>query len=86
MIEDILFKRAYWRSRRGLLELDLILLPFVEKSFSSLSVSEKQQYLQLLEQDDHDILNWVMAKSICEQAELTSIVELIHQQHYSRVD
>ena len=33
-----------WRSRRGLLELELLLLPFVRKRLESLSLADKALY------------------------------------------
>ena len=51
--------QAIWRSRRGLLELDLYLTPFAEACFDDLSRELKRQYGELLECEDPEILDWL---------------------------
>ena len=51
--------QAIWRSRRGLLELDLYLTPFAEACFDSLPFDLKQQYGELLGCEDPEILGWL---------------------------
>lgn len=55
-------ERARWRSRRGLLELELLLAPFVEGAFSELPEALKVDYESLLEHDDMDIHEWLLAR------------------------
>ncbi len=54
-------RRALWRSRRGLLELDLILVPFVENCFASLPDPLRSDYLDLLTVDDVDAYAWLVS-------------------------
>ncbi|MEE3278786.1 MAG: succinate dehydrogenase assembly factor 2 [Pseudomonadota bacterium] len=54
-------RRALWRSRRGLLELDLILVPFVENCFASLPDRLRSDYLDLLTVDDVDAYAWLVS-------------------------
>jgi len=56
-------ERARWRSRRGLLELELLLKPFVEGAFSGLSEARKEEYERLLECDDMDAHEWLLARA-----------------------
>lgn len=51
-------KRLYWHSRRGMLELDLLLVPFVEKCLDDLSDDELQMYTELLREEDQDLFSW----------------------------
>ena len=51
--------KAIWRSRRGLLELDLYLTPFAKACFDHLSVELQHQYGELLECEDPEILIWL---------------------------
>ena len=37
-------KRVYWHSRRGMLELDLVLMPFAEQVYPTLDESDKTRY------------------------------------------
>ncbi len=52
-------ERLRWRSRRGLLELDLILLPFVKQAYLRLPAPLKLLYRDLLEEEDQDLLGWM---------------------------
>jgi len=45
--------RMRWASRRGLLELDLLLGPFVEAEFPRLDPSSRDDYRELMARDDH---------------------------------
>lgn len=51
--------RARWRSRRGMLELDLVLVAFVDGQFDSLDADEQHRYIELLGLDDFDIWDWL---------------------------
>ena len=55
-----LHKKAYFLSRRGLQELDIILKPFVEERFEALSDKDKLSFLDLLQKDDVDLIDWLL--------------------------
>ena len=55
--------RLRWRSRRGLLELDLLLLPFYDEMYSELEADQQQTFVDMLEEDDPDLLMWFSQKS-----------------------
>ena len=69
--------RLRWRSRRGMLELDLPLVPFFDEVFDSLPSTEQQAYVRLLEQDDPDLLFWFSEKGVPEDEELAALVRRI---------
>jgi antitoxin CptB len=69
--------RCYWRSRRGLLELDLLLPPFVKARFDSLSSAQTSALERLLECEDQDIWEWYQRRSAPDDAELAEVVELV---------
>ena len=50
------WNRAKWASRRGLLELDLLLAPFVTEAFLGLNSLLRKDYRELLFQDDQDLM------------------------------
>ena len=47
------------RSRRGLLELDLLLVPFCDAVYADLSAAEQAAYDELLAEDDVVLLDWL---------------------------
>ena len=55
---ELELNRMRWRSRRGMLELDLLLLPFYDEEFDALGEDEQQAFVRILEQDDPDLLLW----------------------------
>ena len=69
--------RAYWRSRRGLLELDLLLPPFVTACYEALTPTQKRAYGALLECDDHDVWDWLQRRSTPPDADLAALIDVI---------
>lgn len=77
MFSDSEYKRIYWASRRGMLELDLVLMPFVEQRLRQLPVEDQQRYVQLLESEDTELFAWFLQRQQPQDAELADIVEKI---------
>ena len=74
---DLELNRLRWRSRRGMLELDLLLLPFFDDVFHDLYEHEQQAFIRLLDQDDPDLLNWFSQKCQSDDTELQEMVDKI---------
>ena len=70
-------RRLYWRSRRGLLELELLLVPFVLDCYADLDEQAQRSYARLLEFEDMDIYDWLQGRSHPEDETLAAIVALI---------
>jgi len=75
------WNRAKWASRRGLLELDLLLAPFVTEAFLELTVVLRQDYRELLFQDDQDLMEWIMGRSAITEYRFVSVIEEIRRFH-----
>ncbi len=71
--------RLFWASRRGMLELDLILLPFAEKVYPNLADDDKARYHQLLEGEDQDLFAWFINRTDPPDPELARIVTVIRE-------
>ncbi|GGY75862.1 FAD assembly factor SdhE [Marinobacter zhanjiangensis] len=71
------FNRLWWHSRRGMLELDVLLLPFLEEAYRSLPEEDQQCYHKLLECEDTDMFEWFMQRSEPDDPDLRRIVKLI---------
>ena len=52
MLSPIEKSRLKWACRRGMLELDVIFMPFFEHEFDSLSEAQQQTFIRLLECED----------------------------------
>ena len=73
------YNQMRWASRRGLLELDLLLAPFVEGCYPQLSDAGKADYRRLMASEDQDLLNWLMDRSPITDATLVDIIEQIRE-------
>lgn len=69
--------RLFWGSRRGMLELDLILLPFLENVYPSLGQADKESYWRLLESEDQDMYAWFVNRDNPQDSALQRIVEIV---------
>ncbi len=69
--------RLFWASRRGMLELDLIFLPFAENIYPGLPVEDQQRYQQLLDCEDQDLFGWLLRSKVPEDKEIREIVNVI---------
>lgn len=76
--------RIRWACRRGMLELDMIIVPFFNNEYEKLQPVEKKSFIQLLEHDDPDLFQWMMGHSQPGNTELVKIVNLIKERHYQR--
>lgn len=69
--------RLFWGSRRGMLELDLVLLPFLENVYETLEPEDQRRYQKLLEEQDQDLFAWFLRRTDPEDPELMRIVQII---------
>lgn len=77
MISNHEYNRIFWASRRGMLELDLILVPFVEQRVRQLENDDLQRYIKLLECEDTELFAWFLQRQMPADPELAGIVEQI---------
>ena len=57
-------KHIYWRSRRGMLELELKLVPFVRDHYDALPASEQTTYENMLEEEDWQLFDWLQGREV----------------------
>ncbi len=69
--------RIFWASRRGMLELDLILQPFAENIYPTLAKAHQHCYEDLLACEDQDLFSWLLRRTKPEDARISEIVDLI---------
>jgi len=70
-------KRLYWHSRRGMWELDLLLLPFLENCYDDLSADDKAAYRDLITEEDQDLFGWLMRRDWPQEPVRRRIVKMI---------
>jgi len=71
------FKKLVWHSRRGMLELDLLLLPFARTRLRTLSSHQQALYRQLLEEQDQDLFAWLIEREKHPAPPIQELIRLI---------
>ena len=77
MAELMTKPRLRWACRRGMLELDVLLAPFVEQGYDALTQQQKQDFERLLASDDPDLFAWFMGHTKSSDPALQALVQLI---------
>jgi antitoxin CptB len=70
-------EKLRWACRRGMLELDLFLVPFFENAYETLSVEEQQHFSEMLCHTDPELLSWFMGHEMPTSSSLQAITEKI---------
>ena len=69
------YGHVLWQSRRGMLELDLLLMPFCQDQYPYLSEHKQASYRALLTHEDNLLYAWLMGFAVPGQASLSAIVQ-----------
>jgi antitoxin CptB len=77
VFSELELNRMRWRSRRGMLELDLLLLPFFDEEFRDLPYANQLTFVKLLEEDDPDLLMWFSNKAVPDDQDMADLVQMI---------
>ena len=80
MVEAQNYKQLRWRCHRGMLELDLLLLPFLDHQFTELNADDKLLFAQLLDSDDPELFAWLVGH-IAAPAEYAELIAAIKHAH-----
>ena len=73
------YRRTKWACRRGMLELDLLLLPFIENHYTGLTVEEQSEFQRMLTASDPELNSWLMGHTVPEDHKLQQIVTTIRE-------
>ena len=77
MVEQTELNRLFWHSRRGMLELDVLLVPFTQEVYPTLNETDRELYVRLLSCEDQDMFCWFMERTESEDPELQRMVRII---------
>ena len=79
MTQDTRFARLRYTSRRGMLELDVLLIPFLDEQYAELSEAEIAAYEAFLEEPDPDLFAWLMGYQACENEAYRELIARIRR-------
>jgi len=77
--------RIKWACRRGMLELDVVIMPFFDECFDLLSEAEQEDFVALLQCDDPDLFNWLMRHGRSENLKLANMIDKIVAHNRSKL-
>ncbi len=69
--------RLRWACRRGMLELDVLFMPFVDEVWDELNETDKLTFERLLECDDPDLFAWAMGHDKSSDPALQAMITYI---------
>ena len=69
--------KVYWHSRRGMLELDVLLGPFLNEVYRDLPKEDQALYKKLIECEDPDLFTWFLEHTPPGTKDMERIVELV---------
>jgi succinate dehydrogenase flavin-adding protein (antitoxin of CptAB toxin-antitoxin module) len=75
--------RVRWAARRGMLELDLVLSPYVEDVYMSLSPGDKKSFLVLLAEEDPDLFCWFIKSQPADMKHIATISKVLKHKENS---
>jgi len=70
-------RRLTWQARRGMLELDVLFVPFMEEAFRDLDEADQQRFVKLLDCEDQELFMWFMQREVPDNADHARIVSIV---------
>ena len=81
-MENPAFTRLRWSCRRGMLELDVILIKFLENIFLTLSSEKQADFIELLNCTDPELFSWLLGTEIPQNPRWAALIAEIR--HYAK--
>jgi antitoxin CptB len=75
--DDPELRRLRWRCRRGMRELDQLMLRYLDGRWPSADDAERAVFLRLLDTEDDKLWRWFMGREAPQEAELDVLVRAI---------
>ena len=86
MLDEDQIRCLKWRSRRGMLELDVLLEPFTRETLPELNEEDQQAYVRLLECEDPDLFSWFMSDARPEDQQMSRMVDIVLERGRYKAD
>lgn len=77
MPEDIELKRIRWRCRRGMKELDALMLRYLDQAWATDSQAQRGVFLRLLDSEDDRLWRWTMGYETPDDADIAQLIQRI---------
>ena len=70
-------ERVRWACRRGMLELDKIIIPFFDENYDSMTKSGQDLFIKLLETSDQKLYDWLFKGEMPEDSRLHDLIMVL---------
>ena len=77
--------KVKWQSRRGMRELDLMLLPFVDQDLQNCDEKVHADYVDLLEASDLELVRWFTGTEMADTQSRRDVIDYIKKCHATRM-
>lgn len=77
MSDETELRRLRWRCRRGMRELDQLMLRYLDRRWPAAEAGERAAFERLLDIEDDRLWRWFMGREAVEETDLRGIVERI---------
>ena len=77
MKKNININKTIWAGRRGLLELDLLLGPFIRSEFNKMSEIDQSHFYEFLKLDDDELFDFFLGSKEVPQQFLAIVSEVL---------
>jgi antitoxin CptB len=71
--------RLRWRCRRGMRELDQLLVRYLDRRWSSADDAERRVFLRLLDCEDDKLWLWCMGRERPDEQEMHALIEILRE-------
>lgn len=75
--DESTLRRLRWRCRRGMRELDVLMIRYLDHRWAQADATERAQFERLLETEDDRLWRWMMRREAATDQELAVLVERI---------
>lgn len=79
MVSEIAYKKMLWHSRRGMWELDILLLPFAENRLRLMPEDQQLVYERLLTEEDQDLFACLVERATHPDPDVQALVVQIRE-------
>lgn len=76
--------KIHWACRRGMRELDILLMPFFQHDYKTLCDEDKRIFVNLLSYQDPQLFSWFMNQNKPNDEGLMNMILLIKQRNQQR--
>lgn len=76
-MSDAQLRRLRWRCRRGMRELDQLLLRYLDGPWATDSEDQQQVFLRLLDTEDDTLWRWFLGYEAPQDVEIASLIARI---------